>query len=146
MAGPIDKTRFGTGYISDMEKADVFVFAGTEHFDKGGAGGAVPVRGYTGPWPTFGKPEDSWEQQGDVGWSAGEGSSSSPSSSLPPSDTPVRRPRWMCKSTGRCSTCPSNEVSAGSDDGHLPVSHWRFSLLLYSSTAPTASHTATERR
>ena len=110
MAGPIDKTRFGTGYISDMEKADIFVFAGTEHFDKGGAGGAVPVRGYTGPWPTFGKPEDSWEQQGDVGWSTGEGSSSS---SLSSSDTPVRRPRWMCKSTGRCSTCPPNEVSAG---------------------------------
>ncbi|UZJ52149.1 hypothetical protein CBS101457_001469 [Exobasidium rhododendri] len=106
----IDTSKFGKGFVPNKEN---FIFAGGLSFDKKeGAGAGVPVRGYEGPWPVFGKPEDSWEQQSDVGWNVGQGPSagSSSSGSASSSSSPLRRPRWMCKSTGRCTACPSDEL------------------------------------
>jgi hypothetical protein len=120
MSSSIDKTKFGTGFQPEGEGKDRFVFIGQNFDQKDGAGGAVPVRDYDGPWPVFGKPEDSWEQQGDVGWtteeipsdpsSSSSSSESSESSSSSSSLVPIRRPHWMCKSTGRCRACPKEEV------------------------------------
>jgi hypothetical protein len=113
MASSIDKTRFGSGWITSEEKSGAFVFLNDDKFDeKLGVGGAVPIRDYDGPWPVFGKPEDGWEQKS-KSWLKGAeqgASGSSASSSKLASSGPNKRPRWMCKSTGRCKACPEEEV------------------------------------
>jgi hypothetical protein len=101
----IDKSRFGTGYLSDGEKSGTFVFTsgGIRFDDKQGVGGSTPVQGYDGRWPIFGKTEDSWEAHAAAATSAstsGKGAVKAKQGG----------PRMICKGTGRCSACPKNEV------------------------------------
>jgi hypothetical protein len=106
----IDSSRFGTGYLTDTEKFNKFIFTSDDiTFDEDkGVGGARPVQGYNGPWPIF--PETSRVTWSDVEASGEAG----PSEILPSSSKKKAAPRMICKSTGRCSACPKKEVRRGS--------------------------------
>lgn len=116
-ADGIDHSRFGTGYQTAAQSSGKYVLAddSVRYDAKSGAGGAVPVRGWSGSWPPFGGTSERF--------GGGESASASGTSAGPGTDrqqaAEVTRPEWMCRSVEQCKPCPMSEVRGRGGSGEF---------------------------
>lgn len=134
-----DRDRFGLGYQTDVEVHNAFALADDRvRYDKNGAGGAVPVRGYKGIWPLFGPSserlggqdlvivhDDGAKSNAPIGGAKSDPAKAndaqdrkmqagSGDGTVKPGDEVgvhiVKRPKWMCRPKTSCSPCAKDEV------------------------------------